>query len=62
MSRYAKAIVAFLVGGLAVAYTALIDGAISPQEWVGIALGALGSPAAVYAVPNKRRVPPLPQD
>ena len=49
---YAKAIVAFVVGGLAVAYTALADGTVSPQEWVGIALGALGSPAAVAAFPN----------
>lgn len=53
MSGYAKAVVAFLVGGLTVAYTALADGSISSQEWIGIVLGALGTPAAVYATPNK---------
>lgn len=50
---YAKAITAFLVGGLSVAFTALADGAVSPQEWVGIALGALGTPASVYAITNR---------
>lgn len=48
-----KAVVAALVGGLTAAFTALTDGSISPQEWVGIALGALGTPAAVYRVANK---------
>ena len=50
---YAKAIVAFLVGGLTVAATALADNGITAQEWVWIALGALGTPAAVFGVPNK---------
>lgn len=53
LAPYRKAVVAFLVGGLAVAYTALADDVITAQEWVGIALGALGTPAATYAVPNE---------
>lgn len=53
IAAYAKAIVAFVVGALTVAFTALADGAVSTQEWVGILLGAFGTPAAVYAVPNK---------
>lgn len=55
LAPYRKAVVAFLVGGLTVAWTALADGAVSPQEWVGIALGALGTPASVYAVANRNR-------
>lgn len=50
---YAKAFVAFLVGGLAVAFTALADNSISVQEWVGIALGALGTPGAVAVTENR---------
>lgn len=52
LAPYRKAVVALLVGGLSVAWTALADGSVSPQEWVGIALGALGVPAAVYRATN----------
>lgn len=53
LAPYRKAVVAFVVGGLTVLYTALIDGVVSPQEWVGVALGAFGTPAAVWRFPNK---------
>lgn len=49
---YAKAVVVFVGGGLVVAYTALADGAINPQEWVGIALGTLGLSGVAYGTRN----------
>lgn len=55
LAPYRKAVAAFLVGGLTVAWTATADGTVTPQEWIGIALGALGTPAAVYQVVNRRR-------
>ena len=53
IALYTKAIIAFVGGALAVAFTALADNVVSAQEWVGIFLGAIGTPAAVYQFPNK---------
>lgn len=52
VSRYAKSVVAALVAGLTVLAAALTDDAITPAEWVQIAVAVLGA-IGVYAVPNK---------
>lgn len=48
-----KALAAFLVPALVALGVALVDGVISAEEWVHIAIAALGTGAVVYAVPNK---------
>lgn len=50
MSRYAKAIVAFVMSISAWGVTAA-PGGIDGAEWFGL-MGALGATAGVYAVPN----------
>lgn len=52
LARIAKAIAAGVAGGLATLYTALVDGSVTPQEWVGVALGALGALGITYRIPN----------
>jgi hypothetical protein len=52
IATYRKAIAALLVAPLAVLGGALTDGTVTGPEWVAIALAALGTGAAVYAVPN----------
>lgn len=59
LSEYRKAIAALLVPPLAllgVALTAGSDGrdAVTPTEWVGIAIAALTGSLVVYAIPNKK--------
>jgi hypothetical protein len=51
MKEYAKAIVAVVVAALVALQTALTDGGVSSQEWITIALAALGA-LGVWAVPN----------
>lgn len=51
MHPYAKAIVAVLTAALTVLASAITDNVITPNEWVMIALEALGA-IGVYAVPN----------
>ena len=53
INEYRKAIAAFLVPALVALAAALADGAISAQEWVGIAIAALGTSIVVGAVGNK---------
>ena len=53
--EYRKAIAAFIVPALVVLGAALSDGVISPQEWVAIAVAALGTSAAVGAVANDQK-------
>lgn len=53
LAPYAKALSAGLAGGLTTLYTALSDGSVSGQEWVGVALGALAGLGVTYMVPNK---------
>ncbi len=43
------AVIALAIAGALVLYTALDDGQVTMQEWVGIFLAVLGSPAAVGA-------------
>jgi len=53
IAEYKKAIAAFIVPALVVLGAALADGAVSPQEWVAIAIAAFGTSVAVGAVPNR---------
>lgn len=50
-ARYTKFIVTLVLGGLAVAQSA-ITGGIAPAEWLQIAIAALGA-VGVVAFPNK---------
>lgn len=50
----AKAIIAFVISGGGAAQTALLDGAVSPTEWVLIAVTAIVAGATVYTVPNDK--------
>lgn len=52
MDKYAKAIVAMLVAGLAVVQTSLVDGSITTTEWVAIIVAALAGYGFTWAVPN----------
>ena len=52
IAEYRKAIAAFLVPALVVLGTSLVDGSVSLQEWVAIAIAALGTSVVVGAVPN----------
>lgn len=49
---YYKAVAGALVAGLTSAGTALVDGGISKQEWIGIALAVLATSGAVGVVTN----------
>jgi hypothetical protein len=51
MKEYAKTIVAVVMAALVALQTALTDGGVSSQEWITIALAALGA-LGVLAVPN----------
>jgi hypothetical protein len=51
MKEYAKTIVAVVMAALVALQTALTDGGVSSQEWITIALAALGA-IGVLAVPN----------
>jgi len=53
IAEYRKAIAAFLVPALVVLGAALADGAVSPQEWIAVAIAALGTSTIVGAVPNR---------
>lgn len=52
MSKYAKAVVACLVAGLAVVQTSLADGTITTTEWVAILAAAAAGYGLTWAVPN----------
>ena len=52
LTEYRKAIAAFLVPALVVLGAAFADGAVSVQEWIAVAIAALGTSAIVGAVPN----------
>lgn len=59
MLAYLKAFTAAIVAGLGVLALALEDGAVSPNEWVNIAIATLTGLAAVWAVPNIVKEKPL---
>ena len=50
---YAKAIVGGLASGLAV-LAGVLDGGVTAEEWINVALAVLGVGGATYAVPNRR--------
>lgn len=52
-AEYAKAIVGAAIAGVTVLGTALADGAVVAQEWIGIVLAVLGTFGGVYQVPNR---------
>jgi hypothetical protein len=58
MNQYWKAIIAAATAGLIALQSALTDGGVSSQEWVAIALAALGA-LGVWAKSNA--APPLPE-
>lgn len=65
VKRYGKAIVAALVAGLAAVGTALIDGNISPDEWVVIVIALLSGSGLVYVAPDapaSTNIPPSSHD
>ena len=65
LAGYAKAVVAFVVSLLASLRVVLpADGGLGDvtlAQWIGVAIAVLGTPAGVYAVPNKvAKTPPNP--
>ena len=56
LAPYAKAIVGFVLAALTATGTALTDGSITPAEWVAVAIAAVATLTAVYAVPNTETV------
>lgn len=52
MDKIAKAIMGGVVSGLAALSTALLDGVITPNEWVVIASAVVTAVAFVWGVPN----------
>lgn len=54
MMRYAKAITGAIVAGLTALLPAFDDGAITPKEWIIVAIAVLGGAGFVWAVPNKQ--------
>lgn len=52
--QYAKAVIAALVAGLGALGTALLDNAVAPVEWVGIASTTLIALYGVWQVPNAK--------
>ena len=53
---YSKAIVGFILAALTATGTALTDGEITTAEWVAVAIAAVATLTAVYAVPNTETV------
>lgn len=51
-SPYAKAAASFVAGAV-VAYLGAVDGGVTGQEWVQVALAGLGAAGVVFVVPNK---------
>ena len=53
IAEYRKAVAAFVVPALVVLASSLADGVITAQEWIAVAIAALGTSVAVGAIPNK---------
>ncbi len=56
IAPYAKAVTAGLAAGLTALVTVL-DGGVTLQEWLLVAIAALGGGGVTYAVPNKPAQP-----
>jgi hypothetical protein len=52
IAQYRKAIAAFIVPALVTLAGALADGVVTPEEWIWVAVAALGTGGIVTAVPN----------
>lgn len=52
----AKAIAAFLTAGAGALTTALVDNAVTPSEWVTVAVTAIVAGLSVYGVTNRQDV------
>ncbi len=52
ISQYRKAIAAFVVPALVTLAGALTDGVVTPEEWIWVAIAALGTGGIVAGVPN----------
>jgi hypothetical protein len=55
MATYAKAIAGGVAVGLATLSTFWADGTVSGQDWLAVAVAAIGGTGLVYAVPNKKK-------
>lgn len=53
IAPYMKALIGALIAGLASLQQSLDDGAVTAQEWTGIAIATLSGLALVWAIPNK---------
>ena len=53
IAEYRKAIAAFLAPALVVLGASLADGVVTLQEWIAVAIAALGTSVAVGAIPNQ---------
>ena len=57
IAPYWKAVVAFVVPGLALLATFITGdegfGSVTTTEWIAVAVAVLGTPLAVFAVANK---------
>lgn len=62
IAEYRKAIAAILVPALIALAAALADGVVTAEEGVWIAIAALGTGAAVGAIPNRTPVQYIPTD
>ena len=53
IAEYRKALAAFLVPALTVLAPATADGVVTPEEWIWVAIAALGTSALVAVLPNE---------
>lgn len=53
IAPYAKALIGALIAGLASLQQGLDNGAVSAQEWTGVAIATLSGLALVWAIPNR---------
>lgn len=61
VGSYAKAIVAAAAAGTGSLFQAVGDNAITPGEWVTVALAVLGALGITAAIPNAERSDPRPR-
>lgn len=53
IAPYGKALTGAAIAGLAALQQALDNGAVTAQEWTGVAIATLSGLALVWAIPNK---------
>jgi hypothetical protein len=57
IAEYRKAIAALLVPALVTLAAAVADNVVTPEEWIWVAIAALGTSAAVGSIRNGQDVP-----